>query len=66
MNKLKIINLFFGPALLFSIAACTNHQGMGMMHGNDTMYMANWNWLLVVVGVVIAFLFGFAIARRKR
>ncbi|WP_373551940.1 hypothetical protein [Haliscomenobacter sp.] len=64
MNKIKIINAFVVAVLSVGIAACTNHQGM--MHGNGTMYMTNWNWVLVVIGLGIVFLLGFSIARRKR
>lgn len=66
MNKLKIIDVFFVSALSLILAACTNTNHQGMMHGNGTMYMTNWNWLLIVIGLVIVLLLGFAIVRRKR
>lgn len=65
MSKIKIITASLWSVLLFSIVGCTNHQGM-MQHGNDTMYMSNWNWLLIAIGLVIVFLLGLAITRRKK
>jgi LPXTG-motif cell wall-anchored protein len=38
-----------------------------MMHGGGgSMDMGNWNWALILIGIIIGFLFGYLIARRRR
>ncbi|MCB9299542.1 MAG: hypothetical protein H6566_02770 [Lewinellaceae bacterium] len=66
MKNIKILKVFFYGALLFSITACVNQQGHGMMQGNDTMYMGNWNWLLIVITLGIGLLIGLIVARKKK
>ena len=47
------------------IVACDNQQGM--MHGSGgSTYMGNWNWVLILLGVIIVFLLGYLVARRRK
>ena len=47
------------------IVACDNQQGM--MHGNgSSMNMGNWNWVLILLGIIIVFLLGYLVARRRK
>ena len=47
------------------IVACDNQQGM--IHGNcGSTYMGNWNWVLILLGIIIVFLLGYLVARRRR
>lgn len=45
--------------------ACDTEQGM--MHGGSrSMNMDNWNWVLILIGIIILFLLGYLFARRRR
>jgi LPXTG-motif cell wall-anchored protein len=48
-----------------AVVACDNEQGM--MHGGGrSMDMGNWNWLLILIGIIIVFLLGYLVVRRRR
>jgi LPXTG-motif cell wall-anchored protein len=47
------------------IVACDSEQGM--MHGGSwSMNMGNWNWVLILLGIIIVFLLGYLVARRRK
>lgn len=47
------------------IAGCEN--GQGMMYGDGrSMNMGNWNWIEILVGIIIGFLLGYFIIKRRR
>lgn len=64
----SIIAAFFFTALLISNVACDTQQGM--MHGNNSMGMNNWNstqtLTIIVIVCVIGLILWFAISRRRR
>jgi hypothetical protein len=37
----------------------------GMMHGNRSLGMANWNWSQILISLTIGFLVGLLVSRRK-
>lgn len=37
----------------------------GTMHGGRSMGMAQWNWVQIIISLVIGFLLGLLVARRK-
>ncbi len=37
----------------------------GMMHGNRSMNMANWNWAQILICVGIGFILGLLVAKRR-
>jgi len=37
----------------------------GMMHGNRSSGMANWNWAQILVSLTLGFLIGLLVSRRK-
>jgi len=45
-------------------ASCNNEQGM-MHGGHGSMNMGNWNWVLILLGMIIVFLLGYLVARRR-
>ena len=47
------------------ITACNNEQGM-MNGGGGSMNMGNWNWVLILLGIIIVFLLGYFVARRRK
>ena len=47
------------------IVACDTEQGM--MHGDGrSMDMGNWNWVPILISLVIGFLLGYLVASRRR
>jgi flagellar biosynthesis protein FliR len=47
------------------IVACDNQQGM--MHGSGgSTYMGNWNWIQILIGIILGFLLGYLFARRRK
>ncbi len=47
------------------IAECEN--GQGMMNGNGRyMNMGNWNWIEILVGIIIGFLIGYFLIKRRK
>ena len=47
------------------LAACDNQQGM-MHGGGGSTYMGTWNWVGILIGLVIVFLIGYLVARRRK
>jgi LPXTG-motif cell wall-anchored protein len=47
------------------IASCNNEQGM-MHGGHGSMNMGNWNWVLILLGIIIVFLLGYLVARKRK
>jgi len=41
------------------IVACNNERGM--MHGDNSMGMNNWNWTQILIGIGVVCLIGFII-----
>ena len=37
----------------------------GMMHEGGSVNMANWNWTQIIIGIVVGFLLGLLVGRRK-
>ena len=37
----------------------------GLMHGNRSMAMANWNWVQILISLGIGFVLGLVVAKRK-
>ena len=47
------------------IVACDTEQGM--MHGDGgSMDMGNWNWVPILISLVIGFLLGYLVARKRK
>jgi len=52
--------------------SCNNERGM--MHGNSSMGMDNWNWIQIIIslgiglliGLLIGFLFGSVVCKREK
>ena len=47
------------------IVACDNQQGM-MHGGGGSTYMGNWNWIQILIGIILGFLLGYLFARRRK
>lgn len=47
------------------IVACDNEQGM-MHGGGSSMNMGNWNWIQILIGIILGFLLGYLFARRRK
>ena len=45
--------------------ACDTEQGM-MYGSGGSMDMGNWNWVQILIGIVIGFLLGYLVARRRK
>ena len=47
------------------LVACDTEQGM--MHGGGrSMDMGNWNWVPILISLVIGFLLGYLVARKRK
>ena len=47
------------------IVACDTEQGM--MHGDGgSMDMGSWNWAPILISLVIGFLLGYLVARKRK
>jgi len=47
------------------IVACDTEQGM--MHGDGgSMDMGSWNWVPILISLVIGFLLGYLVARKRK
>jgi len=55
----KITASFYLMTLMILIVACDNSNGM--MHGDNSMGMNNWNWTQILIGIVVVCLIGFII-----
>jgi len=52
-------------AFAIIIVACDTEQGM--MHGGGrSMDMGSWNWVPILISLVIGFLLGYLVARRRK
>jgi LPXTG-motif cell wall-anchored protein len=56
---------FYFIAFMAIIVACESEQGM-MHGGSGSMNMGNWNWVLILLGIIIVFLLGYLVARRRK
>ena len=69
MKSLRILTTFkvtfYFIAFMAIIVACDSDQGM-MHGGSGSMNMGNWNWVLILLGVIIVFLLGYLVARRRK
>ena len=63
LTKIKVA--FYFIAFMAIIVACDSEQGM-MHGGNGSMNMGNWNWVLILLGLIIVFLLGYLVARRRK
>jgi len=75
MNTIRItktITTIFGFIVIVSMfMACDNERGM--MYGNSSMGMNNWNWIEIIIslgiglliGLLIGFLFGSEVFKKK-
>jgi len=66
MNTKRIVSAISSIAVILMVAAC--NTGQSMMGGNNSMGMENWiwNWPQIIGSLLIGFLLGFLVARRKR
>ena len=68
--KLLKITTSFKKALYFiafSVTSIACNTQNGMMHGGGgSMNMGNWNWVLILLGIIIVFLLGYLVARRRK
>ena len=37
----------------------------GLMHGNRSIHMANWNWVQILISLGLGFVLGLIVAKRK-
>ena len=52
-------------AFAIIIVACDTEQGM--MHGNGgSMDTGSWNWAPILISLVIGFLLGYLVARKRK
>jgi LPXTG-motif cell wall-anchored protein len=56
---------FYLIAFMAIIVACDSEQGM-MHGGRGSMNSGNWNWILILLGLIILFLLGYLVARRRK
>ena len=63
ITSIKNVLLFIAFAAV--LVACDTQQGM-MHGGGGSTYMGNWNWVQILIGMIIGFLLGFLVARRRR
>ena len=65
---LKVTSVLCFIMFTVIIVACDNEQGM--MHGNNSMGMNNYNWTQILIGLGIVCLIGFiiwvVISKRKK
>ena len=61
----SIKKVLFFIAFATVLAACDTQQGM-MHGGGSSMNMGNWNWVLILIGIIIVFLLGYLFTRRRK
>ena len=61
----SIKKVLFITAFVAVLVACDTQQGM-MHGGGSSMNMGNWNWVLILIGIIIVFLLGYFFARRRK
>jgi LPXTG-motif cell wall-anchored protein len=53
--------------IVFAVISMACNTQNGMMHGGrGSMNMGNWNWVLILLGIIIVFLLGYLVARRRK
>ena len=56
--------LYFIAFAVLIVACDTEH---GMMHGDGwSMDMGTWNWVPILISLVIGFLLGYLVARKRK
>jgi LPXTG-motif cell wall-anchored protein len=69
MKSLRILTTikvaFYFIAFMATIVACNSEQGM-MHGGSGSMNIGNWNWVLILLGLIIVLLLGYLVARRRK
>lgn len=63
ITSIKKVLVFIAFVVVF--AACDTQQGM-MNGGGSSMTMGNWNWVGILIGLIIGFLSGYLVARRRK
>jgi hypothetical protein len=47
------------------LVACDTQQGT-MHGGGSSMNMGNWNWIQILIGIIIGFILGYLFIRRRK
>ena len=63
LTSIKTLLSFIAFAAL--MMACDTQQGM-MHGGGQSMNMGNWNWVQILIGMIIGFLLGYLVASRRK
>jgi flagellar biosynthesis protein FliR len=63
LTSIKTVLSFIAFATV--MVACDTEQGM-MHGGGQSMNMGNWNWVQILIGMIIGFLLGYLVARRRK
>jgi hypothetical protein len=67
ITAMTVTTAAFVTMIVIIMVACDN--GQGMMHGTVSMGRDSWNWGQIIlsagVGLVIGFLLGMVVSRRK-
>ena len=63
--KTSVKRILYFIVFAVTIMACNTQNGM-MHGGGGSMNMGNWNWVLILLGIIIVFLLGYLVARRRR
>jgi hypothetical protein len=61
----SIKKVLFFIAFATVLVACDTQQGM-MHGGGSSMNMGNWNWIQILIGIILGFLLGYLFARRRK
>jgi hypothetical protein len=61
----SIKKVLFFIAFAAVLVACDTQQGM-MHGGGSSMNMGNWNWIQILIGIILGFLLGYLFARRRK
>ena len=62
---ISIKKVLFFIAFAAVLEACDTQQGM-MHGGGSSMNMGNWNWIQILIGIILGFLLGYLFARRRK
>ncbi len=61
----SVQKVLFFIAFAAVLTACDTQQGM--MHGNgSSMNGGNWNWIQILFGIIVGFLIGYLVPRRRK
>ena len=63
LTSIKKVLFFISFAVV--LVACDTQQGM-MHGGGSSMNMGNWNWIQILIGIILGFLLGYLFARRRK